>query len=89
MQTKQVEGFGQVDFSGMKMPMIVIYNSPQDCPGKYIARVWEAAIPAATNCIQIRDNLDELRMDIRAAGFITRFPRAAGDDPVIVESWMR
>lgn len=89
MQTKQVESFRRVDFSGMKMTMIVIYNSPQDYPGKYIARVWDAAIPEATNCIQIRDTLEELRKDIRAAGFYLRLMRAAGDDPVIVESWMR
>lgn len=89
MQTKRVKSFRQVDFSDIKAPMIVIYNSPSDYPGKYIARVWEAAIPAATNCIQIWDDLEERRMDIWAAGFIARFPRAAGDDPVIVESWMR
>lgn len=89
MQTKQVESFRRVDFSGMKMPMIVIYNSPQDYPGKYIARVWDAVIPAPTNCIQIKDTLEKLRKDIKAAGFVSRLARAAGDDPVIVESWMR
>lgn len=44
---------------------------------------------APTNCIQIKDTLEKLRKDIKAAGFSLRLMRAAGDDPVIVESWMR
>ena len=89
MKTKQVRSFREVDFSDIKMPMIVICNSPTDYPGKYIARVWDAEIPAATSCIQTSDTLEKLRKDIKAAGFSLRLMRAAGDDPVIVESWMR
>lgn len=89
MQTKQVESFKQVDFSDIKMPVIVIYKNTSDYSGKYIARAWDVAIPAPTNCIQIRDTLEELRKDIRAAGFYLRLMREAEDDPAIVESWMR
>lgn len=89
MKNINVRSFKNVDLSEFRIAMIVIYNSPQDYPGKYIARVWDAAVGKPTNCIQERDNLEDLREDINAAGFKYKFPRAAGDDPVIIESWMR
>lgn len=84
---KKITSLTEVDFSEMKVPMIVIYNNTKDYPGTYVARVWEASENAPTNCVLIGDNLNLLREDIHAAGFFTRYPRAAADDPVIVESW--
>lgn len=76
------------DFRTLKLPMIVVYNNPSDFPGKYAAKIWEAATATPTNCIIIRSTPEEIREDIKAAGFQTLFPRAAGDSPEIIESWM-
>lgn len=79
----------QVDFSGLKLPLITIYEKPLDFPNGFVARVWDGAGPKATNTVTVRFSLQEIREDIAAAGFLARFPRAEGDEPHIVETWMR
>lgn len=86
---KMVESMSQVDFSGLKCPMITIYEKPLDFPNAFIARVWDGNGPKVTNTIIMRFSLQECREDIEAAGFSVKFPRAEGDEPHIVETWMR
>lgn len=86
---QMVESMSQVDFSGLKIPLITIYEKPLDFPNAFVARVWDGAGPRATNTIIMRFSLQECREDIAAAGFMVRFPRVEGDEPHIVETWMR
>ena len=46
---KPVPTLNLVDYSEMKMPVVVVYDSPLDFPGKVIARVWEASVNRPTN----------------------------------------
>ena len=71
------------------MPMLVIYNSPKDFPDMYLCRIWEGAGCHPTNTAMKMNSLEEMREDIEAAGFTTKIPRAASDDPVIIETWMQ
>ena len=89
MLSKFVNSLKDVDLSRIKMPMAVIYDGPKDYPEMYLCRIWEGAGCHPTNTAMQKASLEEMREDIQAAGFLTRFPRAAGDDPVIVETWMR
>lgn len=84
-----VESMSQVDFSGLKLPLITIYEKPLDYPNGFIARVWDGEGPKPTNTVTMRFSLEEIREDIKAAGFRVIFPRAEGDEPHIVETWMR
>mgnify|MGYP000915220125 FL=1 len=70
------------------MPMIVIYFSPEDYPGKYVGRVWDIGTkgPAATPYIVIRDNLEEIRALLPTG--LCRFGRDKSDVPAIVETWI-
>ena len=86
---KMVESMKQVDLSEIKIPMAVIYDSPKDFPGMYLCRIWEGAGCHPTNTIMQKNSLDEMREDLQAAGFMIRFPRADGDDPVILDTWMK
>lgn len=86
---KMVESMTQVDLSEIKIPMAVIYDSPKDFPGMYLCRIWEGAGCHPTNTAMQKNSLEEMREDIQAAGFFIRFPRAEGDDPVILETWMK
>lgn len=86
---KFVNSLKDVDLSEIKIPMAVIYDNPKDFPGMYLCRIWEGAGCHPTNTAMQKTSLEELREDIQAAGFLIRFPRAEGDDPVIVETWMR
>lgn len=84
---KNVVSMKNVDFSEMKLPMIVVFEKPLDFPNKYIARVFECEKP--TNVIIIRDSLQEIRDDITAAGFFVCMGRTEKDALSIVETWMK
>ena len=88
-QEKLIESLKWIDFSGLRFPIIVVYKNPKDYPDAYVARVWEAARNLPTNTFIKRKTLQEIRRDIRKAGFTTRFARQQKDDPVIMESWIR
>jgi len=78
-----------LDLSDIKIPMAVIYNSPKDFPDMYLCRIWEGAGCHPTTAATQRFSLEELREDIRAAGFTVLIPRSPNDDPVILETWMK
>lgn len=84
-----VDSLTQVDMSGIKMPMAVIYDSPKDFPELKLCRIWEGAGCHPTNTAIYRNTIEKLREDIKAAGFSILIPRNEGDDPVIVETWMK
>jgi len=73
----------------LKIPLITIYRSPADYPDVYVARAWDAQGLEPTDTAVVRETVEELREDIAAAGFTTCFPRAAGDDPCIIETYMQ
>ena len=84
-----VDSLTHVDFSGIHIPMAVIYEKPKDHPGEYVCRIWEGAGCRPTDTAIKKASLEELQKDIQAAGFTMRFPSVEGDDPVILETWMR
>lgn len=77
-----------VDLSDMHLPGVVVYHDPSDYRGKYIGRVFELAVPVPTDVIIIRDSLEAVREDIRAAGFRAAFARDRADKEQIVETWI-
>ena len=67
-----------------KMPLIVVYNNPEDYPNKYVARVWDVNRPTAL--VAVADTLEEIREAIPQEMYnIGRQPQ---DDPCIVEVWL-
>lgn len=84
---KLINTFAQLDLSGVQMPIIVIYNSPKDYPGTYVARVWDMDKP--TNIMMLKKKLSTIREDIKAyLPNVVRLPKAQNDDPCIVETWI-
>lgn len=81
-----VNSLREVDFTGMKMPIITIYEKPIDYPDGYIARVFELEKP--TNTLIHKSSLEECRADIKAAGFKICVPRSENDVLSVVESWI-
>lgn len=85
--TKMINTFKQVDFSGLKNPVIVIYNRPSDYKGYFIARIWELDKP--TDTIMLKKSLSAIREDIKInLPNMLRLPKAQNDDPCIVEMWI-
>ena len=46
---KRVPTLNLVDYSDIKVPLVVIYDSPKDFPGKVVARVWDGEKNRPTN----------------------------------------
>lgn len=86
--TKVVQSLTGIQMSGLKVPMAVVYHNAKDLPGSYCSRLWEATASIPTNIVITRDTLDEIREDIKKAGFKTKFPAGVGEDRVIVETWI-
>ncbi len=87
-KTRIVESLKDVDYSDMTLPMVTIYAKPADYPNHYVARVWEAKGSQPTNIIIKRKTLQEVKEDVKTAGFNVRLLRNRKDDPCIVETWL-
>lgn len=84
-QDRQVHHFSYEHISKVtRMPLITVYNSPTDYPGKFVARLWDIDKPTAF--VATADTLDELRDSIPDA--MHRLDRRQDDDPCIVEVWI-
>ncbi|EIT84278.1 hypothetical protein A374_15868 [Fictibacillus macauensis ZFHKF-1] len=79
-----MDSFTNVDVSQLNIPMIVIYNSPKDIPGKYVARLYDVDQP--TNITMIKETLAELHEALPPN--VHHVPRNANDHPTIVETWL-
>lgn len=66
------------------MPIITIFKSPADYPGKYVARVFDVDKP--TNLAAVADTYEELQQAIPAG--MVKLERNEKDDPVILETWI-
>lgn len=86
---KRVLTLNLVDYSDIKVPLVVIYDSPKDFPGKVVARVWDGEKNRPTNVYCEYENLKRCEDDVMSAGFIFKFPRTPEDDACIVETYMR
>jgi len=84
---RSVESLCDVDFSGLKFPVIVLFNRPLDFPDGLVARIFELERP--TNCVCEYRTVEEAREDAQRVGFTHIIPRSKNDDIHIVESYIR
>lgn len=71
-----------------RLPMFVIYDSPADAPGQYVARLWWT-LPenVATNfTIRAKDH-DAIQDAMERCGLV-KLMRHPDDDPKIMETWL-
>ncbi|MDF2984911.1 MAG: hypothetical protein K0R50_421 [Eubacterium sp.] len=66
-------------------PIIVVYNSPKDYPGKYVARLWNIK-NKPTRMVVLSDSLAEIKKMIPVHMILV--PPVASDDSVIVGSYI-
>lgn len=79
----------QFRYEHLLFPMITVYDHPEDFPQHYVARVWDGAVPCATQDFVLYESLDKCRLDIVAAGFMLPLPRSPEDDLCIIASYIR
>ena len=59
MKEKRVGSIKNVDLSGLRFPVIAVYESPADFKGKCVARVFDMDKP--TDTIIVKDTAEEIR----------------------------
>jgi hypothetical protein len=85
LDSKIVNSFKDINVYGIcKLPLITVYNSPNDFPGKYVARLWD--VNKATEYAMVKDTLQEIRANIPP--IMAKLLHSPGDDPVIIETWL-
>ena len=67
------------------VPVVTVYKSPKDYPGKYVARLFDLDMP--TRFVFVADTYQEL-LDKIPVQQLARLDRDEKDDPAIVEVWM-
>lgn len=69
-------------------PTFAVYYSPEDFPGKYVARLFDGDKPM--RLLTVKDTLEEVRAAIPQGpplGFV-RMERSPNDIPQIIEVWI-
>ena len=86
MQEKRANSISEVDMSGLKMPVIAVYERPDDYPDKYVARVFDMLKP--TDAVIVKNSLSDIQDDIGANTSMVFFLREAGDVLSLVGTWV-
>ena len=86
MPVKIALSIKEVDFSNIKVPVIVVYEHPSDYPQYYVARIFNVDKP--TDTIMLKDTLEEIQEDVRNNTNMMFMLRGAEDDPCIVGVWL-
>ena len=86
MKEKRVESVQEIDFSGLKVPFIVVYEQPEDFPDKCVARIYELDKP--TDTLMIKDTVEEIENDIRKHTGMIFMPRGKEDVLSLVGIWI-
>lgn len=81
-----MESIKEVDFSGLRVPFVAVYNSPDDFRGMYVARVYDLDKP--TDTIMLKKTLEEITADIEENTKMVFVSRGKEDVPALVGVWM-
>lgn len=72
----------QRDVDKCLIPLIVLYDHPQDYPDHIVARLWDIETP--TNTVMIRRTAEEMHEAIRKLDDVVFMPRLPKDDKTII-----
>ena len=86
MQEKRVDSIQEIDFSGLKMPFIAVYEHPDDFPNQCVARVYDLDKP--TDTVMVKETVKEIEEDIRKNSAMVFMKRGTDDVPALVGVWM-
>ena len=85
MKEKRVSSVKEIDMRGLFMPVIAVYEHPDDFPDKYVARVFDVDRP--TDTVVVKDSLLDIQRDIGENTCRIFVPRGAEDVRSLVGGW--
>lgn len=86
MKNREVNSIKEVDLSGMKMPVISVYEHPEDFPEKCVARIFELDQP--TDVVVVKKTVKEINKDIRKHTNMVQLARTENDVASLVCMWV-
>lgn len=86
MRENRISSIREVDFSGLKVPFIAVYQSPEDFPGQCVARIYELDKP--TDTILVKETFEEIQEDIKRYSDKIFIQREKEDVLSLVGVWM-
>lgn len=86
MSDKRLESASEIEFKGIRMPIIAVYRSPQDYPEKYVARVFDMSEP--TDLVIVKEDFIELQRDIEQHTDMIWLSRTPKDVIELIGTWI-
>lgn len=86
MRDRIVKSIREIDFRGLRMPMLAVYDSPEDYPGKVVARLYDLDRP--TDIVLIGSAREEIQAEIRNNTGMVFLLRGAEDVRSLVGVWV-
>lgn len=83
---KIVNSISEVDMSGLRLPLIAVYEYPEDYPKSYVARIYDIDVP--TNTVMVKDSLEEIQLDIMDNCGKVFYRRGTDDVPSLIGVWI-
>ena len=82
VKDKIVGRIEQKDIDACMIPLIALYDHPNDYPGYIVARLWDVSTP--TNLVMVRRTEEEMHSAISKLEDAVYMKRQRNDDPVII-----
>lgn len=76
-------------YSGVQLPMWVLYDHPSDMPGHFVLRLWDALMNKPLRYVFLAAAMAEIEQAIDAVpGRFHRLSRHDADDPKILATYL-
>lgn len=86
MRDRIVKSIREIDFRGLRMPILAVYDSPEDYPGKVVARLYDLDRP--TEIVLIGLERKEIQAEIKNNTGMVFLLRGAEDVRSLVGVWV-
>lgn len=86
MNEKIVESMSEIDMKELRIPFIAVYEHPDECPEKCVARIYDMG--EQTDTVMFMDSVDEIRKDIERNTNMMFFPPGCDDVDSLAGVWL-
>ena len=87
MSQKEAKSIREVDYTDLRIPAVVIYDSPDDFPGCVVGRVFELFSGLPTDTFIRYQTIEEAEADMKGKAAAV-FPREKTDAKAIVCTYL-
>ncbi len=83
LKLKEAKSISEVDYSGLRIPAVVIYDRPDDFPGYIIGRLFDLYNSIPTDTFIRYETMIDVNEDLKEY-VVAEFPRNAKDTNALI-----